>query len=154
MKTVLSLIAFVVIVSSVSAQSNNDYMEMSREVLKMEKKAAIMQNLTLTEAEATPFWELYDEYTSTLYKVHNKRIAIINDFAENIDSLSNEKADEIWVSYSKYQQEVLKIKASYYKKFKKIVPAGKAARFFQIENKIEVLIDASLAMEIPLIETE
>jgi hypothetical protein len=53
-----------------------------------------------------------------------------------------------------FNQEVLKLEKQYYKKFKKILPAGKAARFFQAENKIETMIDAQLALEIPLIETK
>ena len=50
--------------------------------------------------------------------------------------------------------ESAKLEKSYYKKFKKILPAGKAAKFFQVENKIETMIDAQLALEIPLIETK
>jgi len=53
-----------------------------------------------------------------------------------------------------YSQEVLKLKKTYYTKFKKILTAGKAARFFQAENKIETLINAELAFDIPLIETK
>jgi hypothetical protein len=48
----------------------------------------------------------------------------------------------------------LKLKKSYYKKFKKILSAGDAARYFQIENKIEALINANLAAEIPLIDAQ
>ncbi len=100
-----------------------------------------------------PFWNLYNDFQAKLYTVHNKRIAIIKDFAENFESLSNEKADDLLVKHLKYQTELLKLKKSYYKKFKKILPAGKAARFFQAENKIETLIDAKLAFDIPMIET-
>ena len=57
----------------------------------------------------------------------------------------------LWLSY---QQQLLKLKKSYYKKFKKIMPAGKAAMYFQAENKIEAMVNASLAMEIPFIETK
>ena len=52
-----------------------------------------------------------------------------------------------------YQSGLLALKKGYYKKFKKILPAGKAVRFFQAENKIETLINAELALEIPMIES-
>ena len=84
----------------------------------------------------------------------NKRIAIIKDFSENYETLTDEKADVLWVNAMAYSQEVLKLEKQFYKKFKKILPAGKAARFFQAENKIETMIDAQLALEIPLIETK
>jgi hypothetical protein len=53
-----------------------------------------------------------------------------------------------------YQSEVLKLNNTYYKKFKKIIPADKAALYFQVENKIATMISAKLAMEIPLVTTK
>lgn len=152
-KIFLSLIA-VALVFTVNAQSENDYLEIARDVLKTEKKSAIAEVMQLTDAESTTFWELYNEYQGKLYIVQNKRIAIINDFAKNYENLTNEKADELWVNTMKYKQEVLKLKKTYYAKFKKILPAGKAARFMHAENKIETMINAQLALEIPLIETK
>ncbi|HBH49553.1 MAG TPA: hypothetical protein DDX98_12980 [Bacteroidales bacterium] len=152
-KILLSLVA-VAFAFTVNAQSENDYLEIARDVLKTEKKSAIAEVMQLTDAESTTFWELYNEYQGKLYIVQNKRIAIINDFAKNYENLTNEKADELWVNTMKYKQEVLKLKKTYYAKFKKILPAGKAARFMHAENKIETMINAQLALEIPLIETK
>ena len=98
--------------------------------------------------------ELYNEYNLEANKIHNRRIAIIKDFANNYESLSDEKADELWTGVITYQQQLLKLKKSYYKKFKKVISPGQAARYFQIENKIEALINANLAAEIPLIDVK
>jgi hypothetical protein len=68
--------------------------------------------------------------------------------------MTDDKADEIMKSYFKYQQDITKLKKSYYSRFKKILPMVKAARYFQLENKIQAMVDAKLAMEIPLIEVE
>ena len=154
MKKLLSIVSVILISTAIYAQSENDYLELARDVLKTEKKAAIAEVMQLTEAESTPFWELYNEYQGKLYLVQNKRIAIIKDYAEHYETLSDEKADELWLSAMSHAQEVLKLEKQYYKKFKKILPAGKAARLFQAENKIETMIDAQLALEIPLIETK
>ncbi len=153
MKKILFVAAAVLFSVSVSAQTLNDYLEMAREVLKVEKKAAVAEAMELTEAESQPFWNLYNEYQSALYLVQNKRIAIIKDYSDNFESLTDEKADELWTSSLGYEQELLKLKKKYYAKFKKILPLAKAARFMQLENKIETLIDAELAFEVPLIET-
>lgn len=152
MKKVLLVAAAIALSINIQAQTANDYLELTREVLKAEKKAAVTEAMQLSEAESQPFWNLYNEYQTNLYTVQNKRIAIIKDFSENYKSLSDEKANELWVSTMKYRQELLKLKKRYYNKFKKVVSPGKAARFMQLENKIETLIDAQLALEIPLIE--
>lgn len=154
MKKILMALCAFVLTLSLQAQSEQDYLELARDVLKTEKKAAVAEAMQLSKEESTGFWELYNEYQGKLYLVQNKRIAVINEFAEGFENLSDEQADQLWQGYIKYEQEVLKLKKSYYSKFKKILPAGKAARFFQVENKIETLIDAQIALEIPLIETK
>lgn len=138
---------------SVSAQSFDDYLEVAREVLKTEKKAAVAEAMQLSETESGPFWELYNDYNAELYKVHTERVNIIKDFAANYETLTDEKADELLNNMFSYQTRLLDLNKSYSKKFKKVLPAGKVARYFQIENKIETLIAAQLAEEIPLVET-
>jgi len=154
MKSLLSFIVVAIISISAYAQVDNDYLEIARDVLKTEKKAAIAEIMQLTETESQPFWTLYNEYQGKLYLVQNKRIDIIQDYAENYETLTDEKADELWNASQAYASEILKLEKTYYKKFKKILPAGKAARFFQAENKIEAMINVNLALEIPLIETK
>jgi hypothetical protein len=89
-----------------------------------------------------------------MYTVQTKRVKIIKDYAENYESMTNEKADELWTSYMNFKQEILTLNKQYYKKFKKILPAGKVAKYFQAENKITILVDFQLASEIPFIETK
>lgn len=152
-KTTLFVIGLFMMISPVFAQSIDDYLEVARDVMHAEKKAVVAEAMVLTDAESTPFWQMYNEYNAELYKVHTKRVNIIKDFAANYESMTDEKADALWTSSMNYQAELLKLNKTYYKKFKKILPAGKAALYFQIENKIATLINAQLALEIPLVET-
>ncbi|MCK5462212.1 MAG: hypothetical protein KAI95_04320, partial [Bacteroidales bacterium] len=69
MKKLLSILSVVLISTAIYAQSDNDYLELARDVLKTEKKAVIAELMQLTEAESTPFWELYNEYQGKLYLV-------------------------------------------------------------------------------------
>ena len=152
-KTALFTIGLFLMISPVFAQSFDDYLEVARDVLHTEKKAVVAEAMMLSDTESAPFWELYNEYNAELYKVHTKRVNIIKDFASNYESMNDEKADALWTSSMAYQNELLKLNKTYYKKFKKIMPSGRAALYFQVENKIAMLINANLAMEIPLLET-
>jgi hypothetical protein len=152
-KTTLFAIGLFLIIIPVFAQTIDDYLEVARDVLNAEKKAIVAEAMILADLESGPFWEMYSEYNAELYKVHTKRVNIIKDFAANYESMSDAKADELWTNSMAYQAELLKLNKAYYKKFKKIVPAGKAALYFQLENKIASLINAELALEIPLVET-
>ena len=154
MKKLIIGILMLFVGSTIMAQTVNDYLELTRSVLQTEKKAAIAEIMQFTDAEATVFWPLYNEFNEKLYTVGNRQVAIIMDYAENYENLTDEKADELWTSYMKVESDYLKIEKQYYKKFKKILPAGKVAQYFQAENKINTLIDAQLAIEIPFMEIE
>ena len=153
-KTLFIAVGWVLLIQPSFAQSFNDYIELTREVLKTEKKAAVAQAMQLNDAESGPFWDLYNEYNAELYKVHTDRVNLIKEFAASYENLSDEKADELWSGSMDYQNRLLKLKKRYYKKFRKILSAVKASRYFQIENKIDALVSAELALEIPLIETK
>lgn len=148
------MITFVLYAFLTQAQTSDDYIELARDILKTEKKAAIAEEMDLSDTEITPFWELYNEYNSKLSQTQNQRVALIKNYAQNYETMTDDKADEIMKSYFKYQQDITKLKKSYYSRFKKILPKVKAARYFQLENKIQAMVDAKLAMEIPLIEVE
>ena len=151
-KNILIITGLILMTYPGFAQSIDDYLEVAREVLHTEKKAVVAELMELSDTESGPFWELYNEYNSELYKVHTERVNIIKDFAANFDSMTDEKADALWNGTMNYQSNLLNLNKTYYKKFKKILPAGKAAMYFQIENKIGALINANLALEIPLVE--
>jgi len=151
MKTIVIALITTTLTVTGYAQSVDDYIELTRDVIKTEKKAAIADVMQLSDAESTSFWTLYNEYESKQYGTQNKRIAIIKDFAANYENMDDVKADELWLNYLTYEQQLLKLKKAYYKKFKKILTPSQAARFFQAENKIQKLVDAHLASEIPLI---
>jgi len=152
MRTIFTILFIAILSNTAFTQTLDDYIEIARDVLNTEKKAAVAEAMQLSEAESAPFWDLYNEYSMEANRVQNQRIALIKDFANNFENMSDEKADELWQGALSYQQQLLKLKKSYYKKFKKIITPGKAAKYFQIENKIEALINAELALEIPVIE--
>lgn len=152
-KTILLVIGLVMFISPAFSQSFDDYLEVVRDVLNTEKKAAVAETMALSKAESGAFWSLYNEYNAKLYEVHTDRVNIIKDFAANYESMTDEKADALVRASLAYETKLLKLNKSYYKKFKKILPATKAALYFQVEGKIDDLVNASLALEIPLVNT-
>ncbi len=149
---ILALIIFAG--SQVMAQTEADYIEIARDVLKVEKKATIAEVMELSKEEADVFWPLYNEYNNKMSEIQNEKIKVIMDFAEHFENLTGEKADELMTKSMVTNQQLLKLKKTYYKKFKKIIPLGKAVMYFQAENKIETLINAQMALEIPFVEVK
>ncbi len=138
--------------TSLFAQGANDYLEVSRGVIKTEKKAAIAEAMQLTDAESQAFWPLYNEYNEKMYVINTDLFNTIKDYSEHYETMTDEKALELWANATKVETELLKLEKTYFKKFLKILPPTKTVRYFQAENKIKALIDAELALEIPMFE--
>ena len=152
MKKVLIIIIFLLAVTGTFAQNDRDYLEVTRGVLKTEKKAVIAEAMALTEAESPAFWSLYNEYNAKMYIINTKLFDIIKDYSDNYENMTNEKSVELWTNALNVEMDLLKLEKTYFKKFLKILPGTKAVRYLQAENKIKTLVDAQLSLQIPLFE--
>ena len=128
--------------------------EDARTILQAEHKLVVSLNLGLTAAEAEAFWPVYDRYAADLDKAGDRRIRLITDFAEAYGNLGDETAKSLVADMLRYQKDVIGIRQNYAKKFQKVLPAPKVARFYQIENKLDALVNFVLASEIPLVVTD
>ena len=68
--------------------------------------------------------------------------------------MSNELADRMMADYFDIQSRTLKIRKGYLKKFKKVLPSVKVAKFYQVENKLDAVLDYQLASQIPMIGSQ
>jgi hypothetical protein len=66
--------------------------------------------------------------------------------------VSNETAKKAFSEALAAEDAEVKLKQSYLPKLEKVVPAAKAVRYLQIENKIRAAIKYELADQIPLVE--
>jgi uncharacterized protein Yka (UPF0111/DUF47 family) len=81
-----------------------------------------------------------------------RTITVLKNYMNNYDTLSNEEAEAILKEYVAIEKERADLKAEYLPKFGKILPAKKAARYYQLENKIEAMLKYQLAKELPLVK--
>lgn len=137
--------------TSASAQTTTDAIELTRAVIQTERKAIVAKAMELTDEEGQAFWPVYNAYWVEMNKVLDKRVKLITDFAEHYGNISNEKAKSLLDDFFNVQEERLKVKKSHVKKFRKVLPDTKVARYFQVENKLDAIIDLELAREIPLL---
>ena len=126
--------------------------EAMRTVVQTERKILIMQEMTLSSDEAAVFWPLYDEYRAEAKKIGNLRVKVITDYAAAYETMTDEIAKQLLSDSVKFEEQSLKLKKKYLKKFEKILPATKVTRYFQLENKLDAVVNYDLASEIPLME--
>ena len=132
------------------ADDNNDNLALAREAIYANKRLVVAANMHLNTNEKEGFWAVYEDYQKDIAKQYRRAADLIEEYAINFESLSEKKASEIMDSYLKIEADSLKLKKRYLSKFKKVLPAQKVLRYYQIENKIDAIINYDLVNKIPL----
>lgn len=150
MKKLLLIIVFVLVTSVGYAQEA--YIELLRSDVKTKKVAIVTEVMQFTNEEANAFWPVYREYEFEFAKIGDARIALIKDYARNYETMTDEKAKELIQEALKLEGRRTKLKRKYFRKFDRVLPSKTVAKFFQLENQINLLIDLQIASELPLIK--
>jgi hypothetical protein len=116
-----------------------------------ERKLVIAGELVLTPAEAKAFWPVYNEYLEEMRVVGDDEVTLITDFADNYRDMSDEFAERMLKDHLDIQSRTLKVRRNYLKRFKKVLPTIKVAKLYQVENKLDAVMDYQLASQIPMI---
>ena len=150
MKKLLLIIVF--ILASGLGYAQEAYIELLRSDVKTQKVAIITEVMQFTNEEAEVFWPVYREYDFEQTKLGDARIELIKDYAENYETMTDQKAKEMVDGALTLQGKRIKLKKKYFKKFDKVLPSKTVAKFFQLENQINLLIDLQIASELPFIK--
>ena len=133
------------------ALSDQD-IQMLRKNLRSQRKQVIAANMKLTDAEAEKFWPLYDQYVSDLVKSNNRKYELIKQYVQAEGSLTDAQADSAVKQWISVDQSVSELRLKYLPAFRKILSAKNTALFYQLDRRIQLMIDLQLASALPLIE--
>jgi hypothetical protein len=129
-------------------------MEILRDKIKADKRLLVAENLGLTEAEAKTFWPIYDEYQKELEGLNERLRRAIQSYANeyNAKTLTDAKANSLMSEALATEEAEVALKKKYLERLSGVMPAMKAVRYIQIENKIRALVRLDLAAGIPLVQ--
>ena len=129
-----------------------DEKEAARSTIQGDRMVLVNQNMALTQEEGKVFWPLYMEYQKELNKMNKRKVDFIEAFAKDYEKMTDQKAKDLTDEWMDIQRDALKLKSSYIGKFARVLPMRRVARYFQIENKLEMGVDCTLAGRIPLMK--
>jgi hypothetical protein len=148
----LVLVSMILAAGAALAQGPEQYIELLRSDLKTERVAIITEAMQFTPEEGEVFWPIHREYELEVAKIGDRRIALIKEFGANFDAMTDEMAEDLIKKSIKIDEDTLKLEKKYIKKFIKVLPARRVARYAQIDHRINILIDIQIAAGLPLFE--
>ena len=138
---------------AVAQVSDTDLLQQFRAEIQTDRQALVAANLGLTDAEGQAFWPIYRQYRAEMGAVGDRMQQLIMDYAEVWEAPTEDQARAMIDELMAIRKEELKVRKSYLKKFRKVLPEVKVAQFVQLENKIDAIINYGLADAIPLVGT-
>ena len=125
------------------------YIELLRSDVKKSKSEIMGDIMQLDADDAAKFWPIYKDFEGELSAVGDKVLAIVKEYVENYTNLTNDVADRLATNALNVEEERNALKRKYYGRMKGSLGAVAAARFLQVENQLERLIDLQISAELP-----
>ena len=122
-----------------------------RDRLRADKRALIAANMKFSDAQAKKFWPVYDDFQREWRALQERRARMVLEYV-NTREMTELHAKKLAEEALALEREEARLHEKYFKRLVKAIPATLAARYMQIESKIEALYRYDLARTIPLID--
>ncbi len=113
------------------------------------KRTVVKETILLTEKESGIFWALYDDYEKTRIYILNRYDALIRQYMQEHENLSESKAEEMINMIQAIQTEDLETRRTYFKKLSEKLPLKKVFQYLIFEETIEAGFNANIVKKLP-----
>lgn len=125
-----------------------------RTELRSSKKQVTASTLKLTDAEATRFWPVYDSYAAEITKIKDDYYLLIAEYVNTFGRYNDASATNFIARWLDIDVRMAALRAKYVPIVGGVLPGVKAATFFQIDRRINKLIDLSIASKMPILQEQ
>src|SRR5215471_9261127 len=139
------------VASPESPASIDEEIAMLRSDLRSNRKQVIAANMKLTDTEAEKFWPIYEQYVNELVKINNAKYALIKEYLQSAN-MTEEQTDTLAKRWVDVDASVVQLRLKYIPIFRRVLSAKGTALFFQIDRRVQMMIDLQLASSLPLIQ--
>jgi hypothetical protein len=121
-----------------------------RKDLRAMKMQVIGQNMSLSDEEGQKFWPIYNHYVKDLSEVNNQKYALLKQYAEMWATMSDQDALIYVRHWLEVDGQAQALRLQYVPTVSQVLPGKKAATFFQLDRRLNMIVDLQLFSQIPL----
>lgn len=126
--------------------------QLLRSDIRSAKKQIIAENMKLTDAQAEKFWPVYDAYTQETTKLGDATYALVKEYAQDYENMTDAQADGLVEKMATLDVQTATLRQEWIPKFRKVLTGKQTALFFQLDRRINLLLDLQFAANIPLVK--
>ncbi len=125
---------------------------LTRASIQTHRQAIVTEAIDLDPRQTQAFWPLYREYRLAMGKVNDRFVKLLARYLENYPHLPDTLAGQLLDESLSIEEARNQVRRQYVSRFRKVLPDRQVARFFQVENKLDAIVNAELAERVPLVE--
>lgn len=118
------------------------------------KRGFVEEQLALTTEQADRFWPIYESHQSALQRFNERRLEGILAYAHAYDAgnLDDATATALARAMLDLERDEARQMEHVFNKLRHAIPAVKAARYLQVENKLRAIVRFEQAARVPYAE--
>jgi hypothetical protein len=125
-----------------------------RAELRSARKQITAETLVLTDTEATKFWPIYDQYIAELTVINNEKFALITEYVNLFGKFDDKTATDFGKRWLNDDVRIAALRTKYFPIVGKVLPGVKTTTFFQIDRRLQLLVDLKLASGLPILQDQ
>jgi hypothetical protein len=158
MPGVLALLVMALIVSGHAAAQTSGttsdpqvdaYLNAMRADFAADKITLINDAMQFSDKDASAFWPVYKKYQNEVIALNDERVQGIKTYADKWLTMTNEQAKTLALKSFDLETRRAELRKKYFVEFNSALPALTVAKFFQLEHRLDLLVDLKLASELP-----
>lgn len=134
-----------------SASGLDEQIALMRSDLRANRKKVIAANMKLTPDEAQWFWPTYEEYVNELVQINKAKYDLVKEYLQN-ENMTESQADTLSKRWVEVDESLVQLRLKYIPIFRKVLSAKGTAMFFQLDRRVQMMIDLQLASSLPLVQ--
>ncbi len=150
---ILLTMTFLFALSPLRAQTQepsiDSAIEVARANMRADKTTIITATMNFSDKDGAAFWPIYRQYEHERSLLDDGRVAVIKEYTQKYPNLSDSEAKAMAERMFDYDSRLAALKKGYFKKFNKVLPALTVTKFFQLERRIDLLIDMQVESSLP-----
>ena len=125
--------------------------ELVRKDVRADKADIVSKTMKLDASQAAAFWPVYKAYEAERQALGDQRLFVIQDLAEHFETMNDAKAKGLLERSLAIEEQRVTLQKKYKDEFLKVLPAKTVARFFQVDSRLNNLINLQVSSQIPLV---
>jgi hypothetical protein len=134
----------------ISPTVSDEDIALLRRDLRAMKMQVIGQNMSLSDEEGQKFWPIYNHYVKDLQGMNDRKYALLKQYAEMWATMSDQDALIYVRNWLEADGQAQALRLKYVPVVSQALPGRKAATFFQLDRRLNMMIDLQLFSQIPL----